>query len=51
MRLNEACKLLKETDLSVLEICDESGFKNLTNFNRLFRKQLNVNRGSLGEGT
>ena len=43
MRLNEACKLLKETDLSVLEICYDSGFKNLSNFNRLFRKQFNVN--------
>ncbi len=39
MRLNEACKLLKETDLPILSICYESGFKNLSNFNRLFRKQ------------
>lgn len=43
MRLNEACKLLKGTDLSVLDICYESGFKNLSNFNRLFRKQFNYN--------
>lgn len=43
MRLNEGCRLLKETDLSILEICYESGFKNLSNFNRLFRKQFNVN--------
>ena len=39
MRLNESCRLLKETDQSILEICYESGFKNLSNFNRLFRKQ------------
>lgn len=39
IRLNEACRLLKETNLSILEICYESGFKNLSNFNRLFRKQ------------
>jgi AraC-like DNA-binding protein len=39
MRLNEACKLLKETEMSILTICYESGFKNLSNFNRLFRKQ------------
>lgn len=38
MRLNEACKLLKETDQSILDICYESGFKNLSNFNRLFKK-------------
>lgn len=43
MRLNEACKLLKETEMSVLEICYESGFNNLSNFNRLFRKQLKLN--------
>ena len=43
MRLIEACKLLKETDLSVLDICYETGFKNLSNFNRLFRKQFNQN--------
>ncbi len=39
MRLNESRRLLKETDLSILEICYESGFNNLSNFNRLFRKQ------------
>jgi AraC-like DNA-binding protein len=42
MRLNEACRLLKETDLSVLQICYKSGFKNLSNFNRLFRKQFST---------
>ena len=41
MRLNETCRLLKESDSSVLEICYESGFNNLSNFNRLFRKQYN----------
>ena len=43
MRLNEGCRLLNETELSVLEICYESGFKNLSNFNRLFRKRFNQN--------
>ena len=43
MRLNESCRLLNETDLSVLEICYESGFKNLSNFNRLFRKRFGQN--------
>lgn len=43
MRLNEACKLLRETELSILNICYEAGFKNLSNFNRLFRKQFNQN--------
>lgn len=40
MRLLEACRLLTETDLPVLHICYETGFKNLSNFNRLFRKQV-----------
>jgi AraC-like DNA-binding protein len=43
MRLNEACKLLSQTDLSILDICYEAGFKNLSNFNRLFRKQFSKN--------
>ena len=43
VRLNEGCRLLQETDLSILEICYESGFKNLSNFNRLFRKQFGQN--------
>lgn len=37
MRVNEACRLLRETDMSVVEICYESGFNNLSNFNRQFR--------------
>lgn len=41
IRLNEACKLLKETNQSILDICYETGFKNLSNFNRLFKKQHN----------
>lgn len=40
MRLAEACKLLKETDMPVLHICYETGFKNLSNFNRLFKRQV-----------
>ena len=39
MRLNETLRLLKETDMTILEICYSSGFNNLSNFNRLFRKQ------------
>lgn len=43
MRLTEAAKLLKETDMPVLDVCYETGFKNLSNFNRLFRKQFHQN--------
>ncbi len=38
MRLNEGTRLLSETDRSVLDICYECGFRNLSNFNRLFRR-------------
>ena len=43
VRINHACKLLKESEMSILEICYESGFNNLSNFNRQFRKQMNTN--------
>jgi AraC-like DNA-binding protein len=38
IRIEYACKLLAENDLNILEICYESGFKNLSNFNRQFRR-------------
>jgi AraC-like DNA-binding protein len=38
LRLSKACKLLIESDKSVSEICYQSGFNNLANFNRLFKK-------------
>jgi AraC-like DNA-binding protein len=38
IRIEYACKLLVENDLNILEICYESGFKNLSNFNRQFRR-------------
>lgn len=38
MRVGYACKLLTEGKLSITQICYESGFNNLSNFNRQFRK-------------
>lgn len=43
IRIGYACKLLIESELNILEICYESGFKNLSNFNRQFRKMMNTN--------
>lgn len=43
VRLNHASKLLIETQQSVTWICMESGFNNLSNFNRLFRKAYQKN--------
>ncbi len=43
IRIGHACKLLMETEMNILEICYESGFKNLSNFNRQFRKFMDTN--------
>jgi AraC-like DNA-binding protein len=37
IRVENACKLLSETDKSVADICYESGFNNFSNFNRYFK--------------
>lgn len=37
MRINRACTLLTQTDTPVTDICFETGFNNLSNFNRQFR--------------
>ena len=38
VRISNACKLIIQNDLSIQEICHQSGFSNLSNFNRIFRK-------------
>ena len=38
IRIGHACKSLLDTDETVGQICYESGFNNLANFNRLFKK-------------
>ncbi|MCF8346469.1 MAG: AraC family transcriptional regulator [Bacteroidales bacterium] len=38
IRIAHACRLLKETELSVTEICYESGFHNWANFSAHFKK-------------
>lgn len=39
LRINKACKLLTETSYSVTEICYASGFNNISNFMRIFKKR------------
>jgi AraC-like DNA-binding protein len=38
IRISHACRLLLETDQSIVDIAYASGFANLSNFNRRFRK-------------
>jgi AraC-like DNA-binding protein len=38
VRINNACKLLVDTENSINEICYNSGFNTLTNFNKQFHK-------------
>jgi len=42
VRLGHACKLLQDTNYPIIEICFESGFNNLSNFNRQFKASLGV---------
>lgn len=42
IRLAHACKLLVEDKMGITEICYESGFNNLSNFNRKFKESMNI---------
>jgi AraC-like DNA-binding protein len=42
VRMSFACKLLLSSDQTIAEICFQSGFNNMTNFNRLFMKNRGV---------
>lgn len=42
VRIGHACKLLFEDNYNILQICYESGFNNLSNFNRQFKKVFNM---------
>jgi len=37
LRINYACKILKHGNQTIVHICDEVGFNNLSNFNRQFK--------------
>ena len=41
-RMNLACKMLKESTLSVSEVCFKSGFNDVPYFNRTFKKMFGI---------
>ncbi len=41
VKVAHACNLLLEKDMSIYEVCYDSGFNNLSNFNRYFKKLTN----------
>jgi AraC-like DNA-binding protein len=45
MRIGYACKLLIENHLLISQICFECGFNNLSNFNRMFKRQTGITPG------
>ncbi|WP_333862779.1 AraC family transcriptional regulator [Sphingobacterium sp.] len=42
VRIEHACKLLKDENESVSTVCASSGFNNLSNFNRYFKQKIGV---------
>ncbi len=42
VKVSHACKKLIETDIQVIRICYESGFNDVTNFNRRFKEIINL---------
>ena len=40
LRVSEACRLLRQTELSVTDVCNSVGFNTLRTFNRSFMKQM-----------
>jgi AraC-like DNA-binding protein len=49
LRLSEACKLLGNTDLNIVQIAHSCGYNNLSNFNKLFKMQYKCTPKQFGE--
>lgn len=42
VRISNACKMLRNTDFNISQICYECGFNNVSNFNRQFKKLIGM---------
>lgn len=42
VRISHACKLLHEQDINISQVCYESGFNTLSNFNKQFKERMGV---------
>lgn len=42
IKVEFACKLLMDPDMSIFDVCIDSGFNNLSHFNKQFRKNMGV---------
>ena len=42
LRLSYACRLITEGKMSISQVCFESGFNNLSNFNRIFKRTVKM---------
>jgi AraC-like DNA-binding protein len=42
IKIEFACKLLMDHELSIMEVCFDSGFNNLSHFNKQFKKNTGV---------
>lgn len=51
LRIAEACKYLRTTDMSITDISDTVGFRTPRTFNRAFSKQMNTSPRNYREGT
>jgi signal transduction histidine kinase/AraC-like DNA-binding protein len=50
LRINEAKKILAETDASITRICHDTGFDSIRTFNRTFRKFTGTTPGEFRDG-
>ena len=42
LRINASCEMLRYTDQKIIDIAQNCGYYNLSNYNRIFRKKIGV---------